>query len=168
MALSNIAITLQRVYKNWRGEKEGLQREITQIEADYATLNVKRERIARMTQLLESVELVMSEVAPKWDPSVQKGTAVHTYKHMFPIGEITRVTMDKLRTSTHPLRIREITDHVVQVKGVDPTDKDLVDRVYRAVDGNLRSMRKRGRVAATDDFAARWYIVGREDQTPKP
>jgi hypothetical protein len=168
MALSNLAISLQRKYKAWRGEKDEIEREIAKIKAAYETLDEKRDRIDRVTVLLDSVETIMSEIMPDWDPAAQKGSRAHTYRHAFPIGEITRLTMDKLRISSHPLRIRDIVDHVVEAKALDVTDKDLMDAIYKSIDGNLRSMRKRGRIASTDDFAARWYIVGREDQTPSP
>ena len=166
MALSNLAIALQRKYKAWRGEKDELERVIKKIEAAYETIGEKRDRINRVSVLLDSVETIMSEISPEWDPAVQKGSKAHTYKFNFPMGEVTRLTMDKLRMSSEPVRIGEIREYIFETKSLDNKDKDLMDAVYKAIDGNLRSMRRRERVASTDDFVAKWYIVGREDQEP--
>ncbi|WP_156851936.1 hypothetical protein [Novosphingopyxis baekryungensis] len=159
-----MATALQRKYKAWLGEKEGIEKDVARIVAAYQTLDEKRARIDRVTMLLDSVETIMSEILPDWDPLKQKGVKSHTYRHAFPIGEITRLTTKMLREASEPIPIRKILDYVIELKKIDREDRDLMDATYKAIDGNLRSMRRRGHIKSTDDFVALWYISDEIDE----
>lgn len=165
MGYTNLQAALLRKYRSWLSEKRVLDKQIEAIEKAKATLKEKQGRADRVQLLLDSVKIIMSEVAPSWDSDEVKPAQHHTTSLPFEPSEITRWSLEAMRESETPLRTRDVTDILVRRKGLDAEDKELIGRVRASVDGALRSMKKRNHVGITDDWPARWFIVGDD---PKP
>lgn len=161
MAYSNIQAALVRKYRAWLSEKHQLSRQIDQIEKANLTLEEKRSRAQCLELLLNSIETIMSEVAPDWDKDDVKPAQRHVNTLPFEDGEVTRWTLDAMREAPSRLRTRDITDIIMDRKGLDRGDKELVDRVRKAVDGTLQSMKRRNHVGNTEEWPARWFILDR-------
>lgn len=135
------------------------------IEKANATLEEKRGRADRVQLLLDSVKTIMSEVAPSWKSDEVKPAQQHARSLPFEPAEITRWSLEALRDAKTPLRTRDVTDKLVERKGLDAEDKELVARIRSSVDAVLRSMKKRNYVGMTDDWPARFFIL---EANPKP
>lgn len=104
MGYSNIQAVLVRKYRAWLSGKDQLDRQINKIEKANLTLEEKRERVARVQDLLTSVETIMSEVAPSWNKSGVKPAQRHTMSLPFEDGEVTRWSLDAMREAPDSLR----------------------------------------------------------------
>ena len=166
MGYSNIQVALVRKYRTWLSEKRVLDLQIAKIEEAARTLEEKRSRTARVQLLLTAVETIMSEVNPDWDRNEEKPAQQHTTSLPFEAGEITRWTLDAMREAPSNLRVRDIGDQLMKRKSLDLEDKELVDRVRKSIDGNLHSLKRRNHVGKTDEWPARWYIIGRNSDEP--
>lgn len=158
MGMSNLKIALERRYKDWLGEREALVKEATEIEAAYETLEEKRERIERLAQLTASVEVIMAEVAPKWDPAAATPTKKGQWKSPFKAAEITSMSFRILRQAEEPMRSRAIAEEILTQSGISLEDRDLLERVRVAVDATLRKHKERGTIESHDSWPVRWSI----------
>ncbi len=69
MAVSNLKLGLERLYADWLGEKQRLEKQIDEISAAYETLEAKRERIENVKRrstrwLFILAEIQVSRVRP--------------------------------------------------------------------------------------------------------
>ena len=159
MAASNLRIALQRRYKDWRGEKDLLDKQIEEIAAAYQTLDEKRERVARVEALITSVETIMAEVWPTWDPVEATPTRKGAWKNPLESAAVTRETFDILREAREPLRSRTIAEMVLERNKLDTGDRDLLERIRQAVDSTLRAHKAKGRVDSVDTWPLRWVVA---------
>lgn len=104
MGMSNLKIGLERRYKDWLGERQALIKQTAEIEAAYETLDEKRRRIESLAQLTASIEVIMAEIAPKWDPTAAKPTKKGQWKSPFKAAEITSMSFRILRQAKEPMR----------------------------------------------------------------
>lgn len=159
MGMSNLKDGLVRRYKDWRGEHELLDKQIREIEASYETLYEKKQRLARVAVLLDSVKTIMSEIAPTWDASGERPTTKGQWKHPFEAGAVTRWTLDILREAKEPMRSRAIAERIMELNGRTPGDeREVTDRVRVTVDATLRSKLTKGLVESVDAWPVRWFI----------
>lgn len=139
MGISNLKIGLERMYCDWLGEIVELEKHIAEVEAAYALLDEKRERITRVKQLTSSAETILTELNPKWDAAKMKPTKKWATKLPYESGEVTRMAFDIMRREDRPMRSSAIAKQLVREKGGDVDDQDLVNRVKASIDSSLRS-----------------------------
>lgn len=165
MAVSNLRIALERRYKDWRGEKDLLDKQIVEIEAAYETLGEKRDRATRVEALIASVETIMAEIAPSWNPADATPTKRGAWKSPLESAAVTRETFEILREAKEPLRSRTIAEMILERNELDLGDRDLLERIRQSVDATLRAHKARGRVTSVDAWPVRWAVAGRGDAT---
>lgn len=158
MAVANLKTALIRRYKDWRGERKLLDKQIEEITAAYETLGEKRERAHRVDRLIHSVEIIMEELDPDWDPATAKPTRKFATKVPLKDGKITVFALDLLRRASEPITSREITVTILKENDLDHEDPDLVDQVYKAVDATLRGKLKKGLVEKTGERPVYWSV----------
>lgn len=157
--MSNLRIALERRYKDWRGEKELLDKQIEEIAAAYETLDEKRERVDRVEGLIASVETIMAEIAPSWDPADATPTRKGAWKSPLEAAAVTRESFEILREAKEPLRSRTIAEMILERNELDLGDRDLLERIRQAVDATLRAHKARGRVESVDTWPVRWAVA---------
>ncbi|MCP4026880.1 MAG: hypothetical protein GY736_11330 [Sphingomonas sp.] len=162
MGYTNLRESLIFAYRRWLGEQRLLEKQIDEIEKAHLTLDEKRQRVAQCAKLIESADVILSEIVESWDPEMVKPAQRHASNLGFEPGDVTRWTLDIMRRSQVPMRAYHISKQLMTERGLDVTDKELLGRINKAVDGNLRSMAKRKHVEKTDDEPVKWKIVGRE------
>lgn len=158
MGLSNLRTNLERKFSDWLGERESIEKDIQEIEAAYTTLDAKRERLESVELLLKSTKVIMTEIAPTWNPASIKPSRKNASKLPFDSGVVTRSAFDVMRQENRPMTAREIAKIVVEQKGFDAEDGDLVTRVKTAIDASLRA--KDGKfVEGSKGYGKKWTII---------
>ena len=168
MGISNLRLALERRYKDWLGERKLLEKQIDEITAAYETLDEKRDRAARVEQLVHSVETIMAEIAPGWDPADAKPTIKGRWKAPFEAAAVTRWTLDILREAKEPLRSRTIAEMIMTRNGLSLDDRDVLERVRQAADATLRKKLASGLVESIDSWPVRWRVRTIEEMNEKP
>jgi hypothetical protein len=168
MGISNLQLALERRYKDWLGERNLLEKQIDEIAAAYATLDEKRDRIVRVEQLVQSVETIMAEIAPEWDPAEAKPTQKGRWKAPFEAAAVTRWTLDILREAKEPLRSRTIAEMIMLKNGLSLDDREVLERVRQTADATLRTKVKSGLVESVDTWPVRWRVRTIEEMNKKP
>lgn len=158
MAASNLRVGLIRRYKDWRGERKLIDKQIEEITAAYQTLGEKRERAHKVDRLIHSVEIIMAEIAPDWDPATATPTRKHATKIPFKPGEATAQALDCLRRAKEPITTRDITNTVMRAAGLDLEDQNLVDHVTKAIDNGLRGKHEKGLLVKTGEWPIYWSV----------
>ena len=166
MGLTNLKENLQRKFADWLGERQDLEKHIADVTAAYEALVEKRERLDAVEALLESTKVIMKEIAPHWKPDTIRPSRKNAMKLPFKAGEVTRMAFDVMRREARPMGSRVIAELVVAEKGLDTTNRMLVDQVKIAVDASLRS--KKGQFVDTDGegYARSWFIIQGHRPTP--
>ncbi|MBS0477922.1 MAG: hypothetical protein JSR79_01310, partial [Proteobacteria bacterium] len=108
---------MTRKYKDWLGERQLLQKQIAQITEAYETLPEKRDRARTVDRLINSVEIIMAEVVPDWDPATETPTRKGASKLPFEAASVMRWTFDILREADQPLRSRTIAERIMVLNG---------------------------------------------------
>lgn len=138
MAVKNLKVGLSRKFASWSGEQIQLEREILKITAMAATLEEKRDRVERLKVLLSCSQELMSELDPGWDPASVKPSPPHQRKLPYANGMVTRWAMQLIREATGPFSSVDLAEKIVEMRGGDRSDPDLLDRVRDAIDTSLR------------------------------
>ena len=161
MGMTNLRIMLERKFADWLGEQQDLQKHIDEVTAAYEALDKKRERLERVFVLLDSMKTIMSEIAPTWKPESIRPSRKNQIKIPFDTGEATRLAFDIMRREDRPLRTREIAKLLVEEQGLDPEDRDLLNRLKVAIDASLRA--KKGKLAdyTGEKFHRKWFVIKR-------
>ncbi|MBX7487867.1 hypothetical protein K3177_05015 [Qipengyuania sp. GH25] len=158
MGYTNLRTNLESKFADWLGEHQSIEKDIEDIEAAYAKLDEKRERLEKVELLLESAKVIMGEIAPGWNPKSVRPSRKFVSKLPFDSGEVTRMAFDVMREESREMRTVEIARLVVQRKGLDPKERDLVARVKTAIDASLRA--KQGKfVDCTEGYGRKWFIL---------
>lgn len=158
MAVSNLRTALIRRYRDWRGERKLIDKQIDEITAAYQTLGDKRARAHQVDRLIHSVEIIMAEIAPDWDPATATPTKKHATKIPFKDGQATALALDILRRAEAPITTREITHTMMTEHGLDLEDEDMVDLIAKAVDGTLRKKLAKGLVEKAGEWPVYWSV----------
>lgn len=99
-----------------------------------------------------------------FDPSIDIGTIrarSAALTHPAFKGEITRIVIDALREAEEPMTPREITQRLVEIRGLNGDDRELFDVMLKRVRSCLRFQRQRGNVqsVATSTTSRAWEVV---------
>lgn len=158
MGITNLKVGLSRKFAAWTGERLQLEKQIAAIEAEYATVDLKRARIERLMTLTTASIEILSELDPKWQPASVKPVLPRVQQLPFEHGAATRVSFDIMRELRRPTNPRELAPLVVARLGYDPTDDDLVNRTKVAIDAALRKQ-KHENVRMISERPTRWEII---------
>ncbi len=123
-------------------------------------ITIAKDSIAMLEADLASIEGAIRV----FDPDVTLRDSVKRVPalHAAPEGQMARHIFTCLRQADKPLKTIEVTEFVMQARGIDPRDKrmrqNMVDRTYAA----LGRLKKAGQVRQTDDKGHRrfWVMVG--------
>lgn len=138
MGVTNLKVGLSRKFASWSGEQIKLEREILKITAMAATLEEKRSRVERLSVLIRCSQELMSELDPNWDWASVKPSPPHQRKLPYANGMVTRWAMQLIREANGPFSSVELAEKIVEMRGGDRNDPDLLDRVRDAIDTSLR------------------------------
>ncbi|PZU17649.1 MAG: hypothetical protein DI591_02345 [Citromicrobium sp.] len=158
MGVSTWRVGLERRYKDWRGEQERIRKDVAEIEAAYETLDEKKARLERLVELIGASEVIMSEVAPGWDPALVKPTQQHKWRTPFEPAAITRGALDLLRVAKEPQSAKQLATQIIIQHGLDTDDTDLMDRVRAAVDASMRAKERKGFVEKHGEWPVYWSV----------
>lgn len=166
MGLTNLKENLQRKFADWLGEQKDLEKHIADVAAAYEALGDKRERLETVEALLASTKVIMKEIAPHWRPESVRPSRRNAMKLPFKPGEVTRMAFDVMRREARPMGSREISELVVAEKGLDPSDRMLVDQVKVAVDASLKTKKGEYVDHHGEQYSRTWFII--QDGRPTP
>lgn len=158
MAASNLRVALVRKYKDWRGERRLIDKQIEDITAAYQTLGEKRERSHAVDRLIHSVETIMAEIAPDWDPATAAPTNKHATKVPFKDGTLTPIALSALRKAGQPVTTRQITETVMREHGLDLEDAGMAEQIAKAIDSTMRGKLKKDLVVKTGEWPVYWSV----------
>lgn len=119
-----------------------------------------RSKVQELTTDLVHVENVIRIFDPDIDISRIRAKHV-SVRDPATNGEMTRILLDALRDSAQPLTPRELTEHLMEKRGLAMEDRDLFAIMLKRVRAWLRSQRGRGILGpdATDGPAQLWSVV---------
>ena len=163
MGVSNLKTGLLRKYAAWCGERIQLEKKIVKIEAEYETLDDKRQRVSRLDDLTKASISIMGELDPKWKPDDTPPKLPKVQRIPFEHGATTVTAfsiMRELRRGTNPA---ELAPMVIERLGGNANDEDLRDAVKAAIDSSLRSAKEEVRIVCKRP--TRWEIIP-IDETP--
>lgn len=158
MGISNLKVGLSRKFAAWSGERVLLKKQIAKIEAEYATVSKKRERIQRLDALTAASIEILSELDPKWKPEDTPPSVPKAQQLPFEHGAATRTAFDIMREMARPTNARELAPLVVTRLGGDAGDEDLVNRTKVAIDAALRKQ-KGEHIRMLSERPTRWEII---------
>lgn len=123
-------------------------------------IGLAREAVQQLTADLAHIEATIRI----FDPTIDIGRI--RAKHI-PVrepaaqGEVTNILLDVLRESTEPLTPRELTEHLMEKRGLDIEDRDLFTIILKRVRACLRSQRNQGvlRPVGMDGPAQLWEVA---------
>lgn len=157
MAVSNLKTGLLRKYAAWSGERIQLQKKIAKIEAEYETLDNKRERVSRLDGLTEASIAIMSELDPKWQPDDTPPKIPKGQRIPFEHGATTVTAFSIMRELGRGTNPAELSPMVIERLGGNTNDEDLRDAVKAAIDSSLRSAKEEVRIVSKRP--TRWEII---------
>ncbi len=159
MGISNLRVGLERKFADWLGEQKDLHKHIEEVTAAYNALEAKRERLEKVELLLNSMKVIMSEIAPTWKPDSIRPSRKNELKIPFEPGEATRMAFDVMRQEDRPMTTREIAKLVITAKGLDLDDRDLLNRLKVAIDASLRAKLGKFVDYTGDKFSRKYFII---------
>ena len=157
MGVSNLKLGLLRKYAAWTGERIRLERSIARIEAEYETLEEKRDRMTRLNELVEPSIVIMRELDPKWKPDDTLPVKPKTQRIPFEHGATTLTAFAIMRELGRGTNPAELAPMVITRLGGDPKDEDLLDAVKSAIDASLRAAKDDVRIISSRP--TRWVII---------
>ena len=161
MGVSNLKVGLLRKYAAWCGERIQLQKKIAKIEAEYETLDDKRERVLLLDQITDASIIIMGELDPKWRPGDTPPRLPKTQRISFEHGATTVTAFSIMRELGRGTNPSELAPLVIERLGGDVNDEDLRDAVKTAIDASLRSAK--GEVRIVSKRPTRWEIIPAEE-----
>lgn len=123
-------------------------------------LSVAKDKLAMLEADLASIEGAIRVFDPDLDMEKHRSRRVPGV-HTAPEGMMARFVRDKLRGATEPLCTREITLHVMEQRGLSPSDKRLFSNMRDRTGAALYRMRKNGEVVSKPGVkrALLWSLV---------
>lgn len=162
MAITNLKTGLLRKYARWCGEQIQLDKEVIRIEAEYQTLEEKRDRLVKVKSLQDAACILMSELDPKWKPADTQPMLTNKQQLPWEHGSATRTAFAIIRDLETPVSTLELSKLTIEKLGHDPSDPDLIDRVRSNLDNSLRNAKKY--VRNTGGRPSRWEIIPVDDE----
>jgi hypothetical protein len=118
--------------------------------------------LSRYRTALAHVDATLRLFAPDLLPQSIKPRRRTGRNAWFGWGERARLTFQVLRTADRLLTTREITQHLMAVKGIDPTDRHSQDAVQKSILGLLNRAKTKGfiqRIEGGPGKAVSWRIA---------
>ena len=166
MAITNLKTGLLRKYARWCGELIQLDKDVIRIEAEYQTLDEKRDRLAKLKSLQDAACVLMSELDPKWKPEDTQPMLTNKQHLPWEHGSTTRTAFAIIRDLSSPVSTLELSKLTIAKLGQDPSDADLLDRVRSNLDNSLRSAKDF--IRNTGGRPSRWEIIPIDEQENDP
>lgn len=157
MGISNFKVGLLRKYARWSGERLQVEKEITDIEEGFKTLDEKRARVAQLEQLQQATQVLMSELDPKWKPDDTKPSVPQKQQLPWEHGASTRTAFAIMRELAEPISTLELSKLTIEKLGGSTDDEDLLDRMRSNLDNSLRNAKDF--VRNTGGRPSRWAIM---------
>jgi hypothetical protein len=110
---------------------------------------------------LDSLDATIRLFKPDIDLEMVKAKPLPPRNAAFQ-GEVTRAILDKLRRTQRPMSTRELTLAVMEARGLDNADANLLRLVTKRVNATLRHQRNRGVLTSESgpDNHLLWEIAG--------
>lgn len=167
MAVSNYTTGLQRRYARWLGERLQLSKGIKQIEESLVSLEEKKQRLARIDELTQATETLMSELDPDWKPENIQPQLTNRQVLPWEHGATTSTAFDIIRDLEKPISTLELSKLTITRLGGDPSDPDLLDRVRSNLDNSLRNAK--AYIRNVGGRPSRWKVISADEmEIPKP
>lgn len=127
-------------------------------------IGVARQALRTLTTELGHIDAAMRI----FDPTINTGKIrAKSLSRRDPTGAgaITGVVLDVIREAPGPLTPREITYHLMELRGLAADDRDLFEILVKRVRACLRAQRIRGLIQSLDmtGFTKGWVIVDDDD-----
>lgn len=106
-------------------------------------------QIRQLSMDVDHVDATLLLFNPDYDLLSIKPKGIRSMNPWFLKGEITRLTLEALRTASAPLSTCDITDALIALKGIAIAGTKERDRLTKSLLGALQMMRKRGVVEIT-------------------
>jgi hypothetical protein len=112
----------------------------------------------RLVAAMKHVEAVLKLLVPGYDV---RPIAVRRRKQnpWFRRGTVLRHALDTMRAADRPLTAREITERMVQAKGVQNPNPSAIRALASGVSSCLQHYRERGIAAHDQSMPCRWSIM---------
>lgn len=113
MGTTNLKAALENGYAGWLGQLDEDERRALAIVSMYEEeLPVLTKRAIEMKRLIESAEVILRHIDPRWKPEKVKPRRPNAHQGIAPTGQVAKLTLDILRESPEPLRPREIAKRI--------------------------------------------------------
>ena len=135
----------------------GLIRKRQEIAAE---LDAAQAQLRQLILDIDAVDATIRLFQPDIDLEVVKVRPVPR-RHEASRGDTSRLILSLMREAGEPLSHREITQRVMEARGLNLADRALCQTMRDRVGASLRGMRKRGRVAGGEGKGpgVRWGLV---------
>lgn len=167
MAISNYQIGLLRQYARWLGERIQIEDDVKKIEEAIESLEEKKQRLARISELTQATETLMSELNPGWDPNTVEPQMTNKQVLPWEHGATTATAFDIIRDLEEPISTLELSKLTIARLGGDPDNADILDRVRNNLDQSLR--KAKDHIENVGGRPSRWKVKSiDETEVPKP
>ena len=157
MGVTNLKTGLLRKYAAWCGERIQLQKKIAKFEAEYETLEEKRQRVGKLDELRQASITIMGEIDPRWKPGDTSPKLPKAQRIPFEHGATTVTAFAIMRELGRGTNPAELAPMVIERLGGNSDDEDLRDAVKSAIDASLRSASEEVRIVSRRP--TRWEII---------
>lgn len=136
----------------------GLIRKRQEVAAD---LDAAQSRVKQLILDIDALDATLRLFQPDIDLEVVRVRSVPR-RHQAHRGDTARLIASLLREAAEPLSHREITQRVMQARGLNLADRNLCQTMRDRVGSSLRGMRQRGRLASNGGrgLGVKWRMAG--------
>lgn len=156
MGTTNVKAGLEDRIAVFKGELEGVEAEIKQIEEGIEILQRLHNRRKKLLTLIGGAEDIIYESDPEWRNKI-KPRKKRKWHSPFSSGELGRNALSVLREKGRWMRPRDVAIIMLQIRELRQDDRVTIDKVTNSVAGYF-AKHKNDLVESRGDFAKEWRI----------
>ncbi len=129
-----------------------------------AALELAQGQVRQLVSDVDALDAVLRMFQPDLDIGAVR-VRPSPRRHAAFRGESSRLILDMLREADGPMATRDIVARVMELRKLNPADRELAETMRQRVASSLRGLRQRGTVTSSEGRGAgvRWHLSPAND-----